>query len=187
MRTSKMVRVAVTVVLASCASSFGLEYQWVHESQDYPSTIGGLDVLEYRNAERGGGEWSIEGTGTTDGESGRHLYLMDPPNIAWTAFDVGSTAVSFMMYGDHNDGYAAFFVDGVEVCSQDMHNLGGWSLVVTSLPYASHTISVQQLGTQNPLSDGDDIAIDGGAAVVPEPATLSLVGLGMALMLRKKR
>lgn len=183
MSVAQRLTIGALLVLLGHGISGGAQYQWVNESQDFPSTIGGLAVSEYKDAGWGGIDWFISGQGTNGGNETEHLYLLDPPNTAWTTFSIKSTSVAFVMYGDNNDGDAAFFVDGDLICTRDMFNLGGRSLLVTLLPYDFHTIAVGQLGTRNPLSLDDDVAIAGGAALVPEPTSLfmlAMCGLGLA-------
>jgi hypothetical protein len=56
------------------------------------------------------------------------------------------------MAGDHNDGFAQFFVDGIDVGTYDMYRGGNRILVVTELDAAVHSLKIVQLGLHNPAS-----------------------------------
>lgn len=158
---------------------------WVPQSGDHLTTVGGYSILEYRNAGLGGDEWDVSGIGTDGGDGPSQLWLFDPPNTASVTFSVQSTAVSFMMSGDNNDGYGEFLVDGNSMGTFDLYNIGDQSLIVSGLTMGNHTISVIQTSQKNIDSSAYNIAIYGGAALqtpVPEPSMTALFGVGMACL-----
>jgi len=168
--------------------AFAYTLQWVPESGDYLTTVGGYSILEYKNARTGGYDWTVTGSGADGGNGSSQLWLFDPPNTASVTFSVASHAISFMMAGDYNDGYAKFVVDGIDVGTFDLYNLGNQSLLVLGLPYGIHTIEVVQVGAKNPNSSDDHVAIYGGAAIVPEPSSLLLCFLvGLLLYSMRKK
>ena len=196
-------------LMANAASAMPT-LQWVNESGDGLTTVGGYTIAEYNDASNTGettvsaftaGDWTV--TGNEYAHGGSQLWLLDGVSTAETTFSVASTGVSFMMTGDHNDGFADFIVDGVTVLANfNLLNLGDMSLVVTGLANTTHTIAVRHLdifGTtpsqicldriamqqQPDFACPDHVAIWGGAALetptgVPAPATLGLLGLGLA-------
>lgn len=159
--------------------------QWVPESGDALTTVGGHPILEYNDTfydptTGSTGDWTVGGTGSYSG-SATQLWLLTGTGLnASTTFTVPSTGVSFMMDGDHNDGFADFFVDGSAVATNvDLYFLGWQSLVVTGLSLAPHTLQVVLLNIANPASLATHVAIFGGAAI-PEPGTIALLGAGLA-------
>jgi hypothetical protein len=195
--------------LAGAASAMPT-LQWVNESGDGLMSVGGYAITQYNDASNTGetlapsftaGDWTV--TGNEYAHGGPQLWLLDGVSTASTTFSVASTGVSFMMTGDHNDGFADFIVDGVTVLANfNLLNLGEMSLVVTGLANTTHTIAERHLDIfgstpsqicldwiamqQRPdFACPDHVAIWGGAALdapvdVPAPATLGLVGLGLA-------
>lgn len=173
--------------------------QWVNESGDGLTSVGGHAIAEYRDAEYNAttgstGDWTVTGGTLTLGAGGQ-LWLFDGVSTASTAFSVSSAAVSFMMTGDHNDGLADFIVDGTTVLAGfNLNELGPQSLIVSGLADTTHTIAVRHLElVGNTTSDFcmnaigsavcDHVSIYGGAALataVPEPAMLPLFGFGLA-------
>ena len=96
-----------------------------------------------------------------------------------------------MMTGDWNDGHADFLVDGATVLADfNLNMLGDKSLIVSGLDLGSHTIRVRHLdivggsdfgcSTATGIAACDHVALFGGAALVPAPATLALLGIGLA-------
>lgn len=192
----KILCLAITLLLSivlGLKDGHAFSIQWVPESDDTLTTVGGYDILEYQDAGPGGLDWTISGGGSHTGTWGppSMIWLIDTPNTASATFGMESTAISFMMHGNGNDGYAQFLVDGVDVGTYDMYMLGFQSLIVTGLSYGFHTIDVVQTGNKNPLSFGNHVHILGGAALdapVPEPATILLLGFGLiGLAVNKKR
>ena len=110
-------------------------------------------------------DWTIFGTGAQGGDGEAQLWLFDSPNRAIVTFSEKSTAMAFLMSGDHNDGFAEFIVDGKSFGVFDLFELGKKTLVVSSLPFDYHTIQVVHLAKEHPKADGDHIAIFGGAAL----------------------
>ncbi len=184
---SKMKSAFARLVLGAGAlvvsqSSIAVSIEWVHQSGDSLTSVGGYDILEYMNAGTGGIDWTLTELGSTGGNGTSQLWLTNAPTSASVTFTVPSSAVSFMIHGDSNDGFAEFFVDYVLLGSFDLYNLGHQSLVVSDLAYSVHTLSVVQTGERNPSSSGDDVAIYGGAAIsasVPEPPVAALWLLGL--------
>ena len=92
------------------------------------------------------------------------------------------------MAGDHNDGFAQFFVDNIDVGTYDMYRGGNRILVVNGLDSSAHTLKIVQLGLHSPLSTKGDVAIFGGAAFnasvspIPEPETYVMLLAGLALL-----
>lgn len=198
MGDKKMVRILVMALLLISAQASALSITWVPlataEKHGTLSDINGNSVLEYRNAGRGGLDWQVTGTGPTGGLGIRELWLFDNSaagipgtSEATTAFSVISNSVGFVMAGDHNDGFAQFFVDNIDVGTFDMYQTGDRVLMVSGLDLIAHSLRVVQLGQHNPSSTKGDVAIFGGAAfilpiaTIPEPETymMLLVGLGL--------
>lgn len=186
-----------TLSLALAATAFtapahAFTAEWVAEGNDFPATIGGQGVLEYRNAGYDGAstfDWTVlPGSGGYSGNGSGELWLLSPPNTATTHFTVESTAVAFVMNGDFNDGFARFLVDDQFVGEFDMFQRGPSSLVVRGLDLGLHSLAVVQVGEK--ISDSSDIhvAILGGAALatVPLPAPLWLLGAGAVALLRRR-
>lgn len=186
--TNVFLKVCVTLAFALSASvAQAVVIQWVPESGDGLTSVGGRGIVEYNDAfyDAGGtGDWAVDG-GVYGGNSSQ-LWLLDDVNTASTTFSTASSAVAFMMAGDWNDGLADFLVDGVTVLAgHDMAHLGNQSLIVSGLSFATHTVAVRHLdvpGSSNapPCAGGgcDHVAIF-GAAAIPEPMTLVLLGIGL--------
>ena len=109
------------------------------------------------------------------------LYADSAGNIpgtseATTTFKKISNSVSFIMTGDHNDGFSQFFVDNIDVGTFDLYQTGNRNLIVTGLDSIAHSLKIVQLGEHNLLSRKGDVAILGGAAfnLISEPTTLAL-------------
>ena len=188
---------SVFAVVSSCAvlcnSAVALNLTWVNESSDLLTSVGGYPIVEYKNAGSVNNEWSVTGF-SWGGNGTAQLWLMDPQSSsATTTFSVSSSAMAFMVVGDHNDGFAQFLVDGTLVAEQDMFFLGFKSLIVSGLNDQIHTLQVIQTGRQSPVSLGNHVALLGGAALgtasVPEPvSTGMLLALACgALALGKRR
>jgi len=138
---------------------------WLQGAHDDVSKVGDFYVKQYKNAGTGGMDWTIFGTGAQGGDGVGQLWLFDSPNRAIVTFSEKSSAVAFLMSGDHNDGYAEFIVDGKSSGVFDLYELGKKTLVVSGLPFDYHTIQVVHLAKEHPKADGDHVAILGGAAL----------------------
>jgi len=79
------------------------------------------------------------------------------------------------MKGDHNDGYAQFFVDDTEVGVFDLYHLERAILAVTGLELVMHSLKVMQFGYHNPASTKADVAIFGGAAFNVVTSTTEII------------
>ncbi len=148
-----------------------LQVRWVDGSGDRLTTVAGYTVVEYRNAGEGGLEWALAGEGRDGGNGPSQLWLYDAPRRAFTALTAPSEAVAFMTAGDHNDGFATFLVDGVEVGTFDMHRRGEQTLVVEGLDRAAHHLEVRAEGRKSPRSQAAHVAVYGGAALSNEAVT----------------
>lgn len=101
---------------------------------------------------------------------------------------MSSNSIGFVMAGDHNDGFAQFFVDGIDVGTYDMFQTGNRILMVTGLDSLAHSLRVVQLGLHNPNSTKGDVAIFGGVAfdtltaAIPEPETYAMLLAGLGLL-----
>lgn len=189
--------VITLLLLSSNASAFSVE--WIPlgaaERNGNPWNIHGNPVIEYRNAGKGGIDWTVTGDGPTGGREIRELWLFDDSaagipgtSQAATSFSVASNSVGFVMAGDHNDGFTQFFVDGIDVGTYDMHRGGNRILVVTELDSIVHSLKIVQLGLHNPASTKGDVAIFGGAAFnmpispVPEPQVYAMLLSGLIFL-----
>lgn len=199
-----MARILVIALLfiSSNVSAFSIE--WLPlvttEKNGNPLSIQDNPVLEYRNAGKGGIDWVVTGDGPIGGRGIRELWLFDDSaagilgtSQATTSFSVASNAVGFVMAGDHNDGFAQFFVDNIDVGTFDMYRGGNRILAVTGLDFMAHTLTIVQLGEHNPNSTKGDVAIFGGAAfntpiaAIPEPQTYAMLLAGLILLVSMAR
>ncbi|UJP05521.1 MAG: PEP-CTERM sorting domain-containing protein [Nitrosomonas sp.] len=188
----------ITLLLISAPVS-ALSIEWIPlvttEKNGNPLSVYGNTVLEYRNAGRGGIDWVVTGDGPTGGRGIRELWLFDDSaagifgtSQATTLFSVISNSIGFVMAGDHNDGFAQFFVDDIDVGTYDMYQAGNRILVVTGLDSLAHTLKIVQLGEHNPNATKGDVAIFGGAAfnvpmaAIPEPETYAMLLAGLGLL-----
>lgn len=194
-----MARILVIALLLVSSHVSALSVEWIplvtSEKNGNPLNINGHPVLEYRNAGKGGIDWTVTGDGPVGGRGIQELWLFDNSaagilgmSQAATAFSVISNSVGFVMAGDHNDGFAQFFVDDIDVGTYDMYRTGGRILVVTGLEPAAHTLRIVQLGEHNIHSTKGDVAIFGGAAFdmpvtpVPEPEKYAMLIAGLILL-----
>jgi len=195
-----MTRVLVVTLLLISSHASALSTQWIPlgaaaTRQGNPIEINGNPVIEYRNAGRGGIDWEVSGIGPTGGWFRQQLWLLDDSaagipgtSEATTSFSVISNSVGFVMAGDHNDGFAQFFVDNIDVGTHDMYRTGNRILVVTELDSIAHSLRIVQLGQHNPNSTKGDVAIFGGAAfdtpiaAVPELETYVMLLAGLSLL-----
>ncbi len=194
-----MTRILVITLLLISSQASALSIEWIPvEStapQEYPASIYGNPVIEYQNAGRGGIDWEVTGIGPRGGWGSRELWLLDDSaagipgtSQAATQFSVNSNSVGFVMAGDHNDGFAQFFVDDINVGTYDMYQTGWRILVVTGLDSFAHALKIVQLGEHNPHAAKGDVAIFGGAAfntpvtAIPEPETYLMLLTGLFLL-----
>lgn len=194
-----MIRILVVVLLLISSHASALSIKWIPlvtaEKNGNPVNVEGHAVLEYRNAGKGGIDWVVTGDGPTGGQGIKQLWLFDNSAVgipgtsqATTLFSVASNSVGFVMTGDHNDGFARFFVDNIDVGAYDMYRGGNRILVVNGLDPIAHTLKIVQLGLHNPHSTKGDVAIFGGAAFnmpvspVPEPEIYAMLSAGLALL-----
>ena len=194
-----MARLLVIVLFFISPNALAFSIEWLPlvttEKNGNPLSIQGNPVLEYKNAGKGGIDWVVTGDGPTGGRGIRELWLFDDSaagipgtSQATTTFSVISNAVGFVMAGDHNDGFAQFFVDGIDVGTFDMYRSGNRILAVTGLDFMAHTLKIVQLGEHNPNSTKGDVAIFGGAAfntpiaAIPEPQTYAMLLVGLILL-----
>lgn len=199
-----MARLLVIVVFLISPNALAFSIEWLPlvttERNGNPLNIGGNPVLEYRNAGKGGIDWTVTGDGPTGGRGIRELWLFDDSaagilgtSQATTSFSVVSNAVGFVMAGDHNDGFAQFFVDNIDVGTFDMYRGGNRILAITGLDFMAHTLTIVQLGEHNPNSTKGDVAIFGGAAfntpiaAIPEPQTYAMLLAGLILLVSMAR
>ena len=181
----KQLLIIALLLISSHASAFSI--QWIPlgatNAEGNPSTIGGNPIIEYKNAGKDGIDWTATGDGKRGGMGVRELWLFDDSasgrlgtSAAKTSFSVASNSISFIMNGDHNDGWARFFVDDVDVGAFDLYETGLQNLVVTGLDFTAHSLEIVQLGRHNPNATKGDVAIIGGAAfnIISEPTTLAL-------------
>lgn len=175
--------------------------QWIGESHDYTvgETVGGWNILEYKDASYGGGQWSAIGTVYGgDNNSSSVMWICYSNTGGSVSFGVKSTAVAFMLENDTNDGYADIYVDSEKVFSNyfmqnlpQYHDGPYWTgtLVVSGLTDDYHTIEV--LSTPG-YSGRNDVHVYGGAAVsavtaTPVPAAVWLLGSGFLGILGFRR
>lgn len=194
-----MARILVIALLLISPNVGAFSIEWLPlvttEKNGNPLSIHDNPVLEYRNAGKGGIDWVVTGDGPTGGRGIRELWLFDDSaagipgtSQATTTFSVVSNAVGFVMAGDHNDGFAQFLVDGIDVGTFDMYRTGNRILAVTGLDFMAHTLTIVQLGEHNPNSTKGDVAIFGGAAfntpiaAIPEPQTYAMLIGGLILL-----
>lgn len=144
------------------------ETRWVSGSGDRLTEVAGYLVQGYRDAGRGGLDWTLAGEGVADGWEHHQLWMMEAPMAARTTLPVPSEAVAFMMDGDQNDGIATFLVDGQEVGTFDMYHRSMQTLVVEGLPLGRHTLEVRMTGEKRRGARGDHVALWGGSALVRE-------------------
>ncbi len=194
-----MTRILVVTLLLISSHASALSTQWIPlgaaTRQGNPIDINGNPVIEYRNAGRGGIDWDVTGAGPRGGLGVRELWLFDNSaagipgtSEATTQFSVISNSVGFIMAGDHNDGFAQFFVDNIDVGTYDMYRTGNRILVVTELDSMEHSLRIVQLGQHNPNSTKGDVAIFGGAAfntpiaAIPEVESYAMFLAGLGLL-----
>lgn len=194
-----MTRILVIALLLVSSHVSALSIEWIPlvtaEKNGNPLSINGNPVIEYKNAGKGGMEWDVAGGGPRGGLGTRELWLFDnsvagkPGTSEATAtFSVISNSIGFVMAGDHNDGFAQFFVDSIDVGTYDMHQTGNRILVVTGLDSMAHSLRIVQLGQHNQNSTKGDIAILGGAAfdtpmmLIPEPEIYAMLLAGLGLL-----
>lgn len=194
-----MLRILVIALLLISSHASALSTKWIPlvttEKNGNPVNVEGHAVLEYRNAGKGGIDWVVTGDGPTGGRGIRELWLFDDSaagipgtSQAATSFSVASNSVGFVMAGDHNDGFAQFFVDNIDVGTYDMYRGGNRILVVNGLDSSAHSLKIVQLGLHNPHSTKGDVAIFGGAAFnmpvssIPEPETYAMLLAGLVLL-----
>lgn len=179
----KLFNKSIYACLILCVSSANAAVVSIIEPgvTDFASTVGGYNIVEYKDALSGGGEWIT--TGTIGGNS-TQLWLFSIGSTATTQLTVESTSVAFMMQNDFNDGIARFWVDGVNVFEFDTYMPTGSEIartfIFSDLVYSAHELSIEYIGGgSSPNSQG--IALFGGAALapVPVPAAIWLFGSGL--------
>lgn len=181
----KQLLIVALLLISSHASAISIQWTPLGATtlEGEPANINGNPIVEYKNAGLGGIDWNTTGIGPKGGLGVQELWLFDDSagNIpgtseATTTFNKISNSVSFIMTGDHNDGFAQFFVDNIDVGTFDLYQIGNMNLIVTGLDSIAHTLRIVQLGEHNLNSRKGDVAILGGAAfnVLSEPSTLAL-------------
>jgi len=134
----------------------------------------GRQVLDWQDADYKAGpppwydDWTVGPGGLIDGNV-NEIWLRQPGQFGKATTAVPSNTISVHLLGDNNDGIAAVFVDGVEVCRADMGtrpNSATLVVLVKYLPYQTHTVEVVNLG---PGQFGQDVAILGAAALGEGP------------------
>lgn len=198
-RRMEVARVLLITFLLISSHASALSIEWIPIGttvpQEYPVSIYGNPVIEYQNAGQGGIDWEVTGIGPRGGLGTRELWLFDDSaagipgtSEATTQFSIISNSVGFVMAGDHNDGFAQFFVDDIDVGTYDMYRTGERILVVTGLDSSPHALRIVQLGEHNAHATKGDVAIFGGAAfntpvtAIPEPKTYLMLLIGLFLM-----
>jgi len=180
-------RILFFILILFSTHTLALSIHWTPLSsttiEGNPVTVEGNSVIEFNNAGKGGVDWNATGIGPRGGLGLQELWLFDDSaanipgtSVAETTFSLNSNSVGFVINGDHNDGFAQFFVDGIDVGIFDLHQVGRSVLVVNELDSIAHTLQIVQLGQHNSLSTKGDVAILGGVAfnTISEP---SIVGL----------
>lgn len=163
---------------------------------DWELQTSGLLPSEYRRSTTpAGGTVSYQYGGDT---VGWEQWLYSGKGLTASAkFDVASTAVTFLMVGDYNDGPANYLVDGVHVTTENLRfgTTGAdgvqWkALIVSGLDYGMHSIGIEFASDTTDFLDEQHIAFFGGAAIdVPEPGTMALFStalIGVAAVRKKK-
>lgn len=182
-----MKRLLIIALLLVCSHASAISIQWsplgAVAFEGEPVNISGSTIIEYKNAGVGGIDWNATGIGPRGGLGVQELWLFDDSaggipgtSEATTTFKEISNSVSFIMTGDHNDGFAQFFVDNIDVGTFDLYQTGNRNLIVTGLDSIAHSLRILQLGEHNLHSRKGDVAILGGAAfnIISEPTTLTL-------------
>ncbi len=183
-----------------------LSIQWLSmpdaaTRQGNPEWIFGSPVLNFKNAGKDGIDWVATGVGPRGGYGKQELWLLDDSKAgilgtseATTTFSVISNSVVFILNGDHNDGYAQFYVDDADIGIFDLYHRGRTILAVTGLELVMHSLRIVQLGYHNPASTKADVAIFGGAAFnvatsnteIIEPPILLLFLTGFAYFIGRR-
>jgi len=154
---------------------YGWSASWINQSGDFSvgDTIGGFSIIEWNNAGPTNNQWTVpwctwfSGVGPND-----QMWLeSDTGSESSTSLTLLTDRVGFMMTGDYNDGFGAFYVDALYIGTFDLYNLGNKSLIVTGLDYGLHTLRVVQTGNKNPSASANHVAIYGGAGLEPEHAS----------------
>ncbi|MES2208282.1 MAG: hypothetical protein V4525_15980 [Pseudomonadota bacterium] len=142
--------------------------------------IDGYKIIESKKALFERSETKISGKATdwivspasgdikcTGGENAM-LWLMHDGLEASTRFEKPSSAVAFLIHGDHNDGFADFYVNNLHIGTIDMHESNYKALVINNLNEEKpHTLMVKVSGKQNKKSKGTHVHICAGFALKP--------------------
>lgn len=179
----KRLLIVALLLIGSHASAISIQWTPLGAAtfEGEPVNINGNPIIEYKNTGLGGIDWDAAGIGPRGGLGVQELWLLDDSagNIpgtseATTTFKKISNSVSFIMTGDHNDGFAQFFVDNIDVGTFDLYQTGNRNLIVTELDSIAHSLRIVQLGEHNLHSRKGDVAILGGAAfnTISEPTTI---------------
>ncbi|MER2513795.1 MAG: PEP-CTERM sorting domain-containing protein [Nitrosomonas ureae] len=182
-----MIRILVITLLLISSHVSALTIDWIppgtaKKSGD-PLHINGNAVVEYKNVGYGGIESKTSGDGPGRGELG----IRETSQIT-TTFPAASNRIGFVTARDHNDGFARFFVDDIDMGTYDRYQTGNRILMVTGPDSLVHSLRVMQLGPHNPNSTRGDAAIFGGvafntlAAAIPEPETYAMLLAGLGLL-----